>query len=434
MKKGYHLTPLLLIIVVAFLLTGGSDFRVDTSSLSTVPTTTTTVDEEALALKEAYKKNPDRYVHFSRSTEPRDCYVLVTDIMEYDTQYPDCNGTWFRDQLTGEDLCIYNAYLYAMENCFIYFDLYVQDSDKDFYYIREALCMDSPFLEQNKNTHGENIYKKPNNYIGESVGFRIEQFTSSRWEKKMEALQKCRQIIADIPAECSTLPEKMEYVYKYVCDNVEYVDYDNMDDQDYLYDAVCKGETVCDGYSNMLNLLFNLVGAECCEAMGRDIKDLSQATPEELENATGHTWVVAKIDDRFYNFDATFEDTNTDESLGDGWLYFGFSDERVSVKYLELEDLRPKCTDTSRDFPFADLVVQNIQGYKNIQKIAKLTDNRTNNGQYKTIIAVKTIVPDNELETFLDRYVLYVKKISYVNTTTIYFENSMVIIMNTKPW
>ena len=74
-------------------------------------------------------------MEFSRSTAPREGYVPITELMEYESIYPKCNGTWFRDQLTGEDLLIYNSYLYALEHRYTWFKLYVEDSDKDFSYI-----------------------------------------------------------------------------------------------------------------------------------------------------------------------------------------------------------------------------------------------------------------------------------------------------------
>ena len=74
-------------------------------------------------IKEAYQADPASFVVFERSTAPWYQYVTVEELMLYQTQYPDCNNVVFRNQFSGEDLCIYNAYLYAMENCFISFEL-----------------------------------------------------------------------------------------------------------------------------------------------------------------------------------------------------------------------------------------------------------------------------------------------------------------------
>ena len=258
-------------------------------------------------LKAAYKENKAAFVVFD-SAKTQYVYVPVQEIMEYESLYPDCNETWFRDQLSGEDLCIYNSFLYAMEHCCTWFELYVEDNDKDFYYVREALSLDSPFLEQNANRY-DRFYANPTDYVGESISFSIPSFAEERWSMKMEALEKCREIVSNMPSEYSTQTEKAKYLYRYVCDNMKYVSYKNMADNDYLYDAVCKGESICDGYSNMLNLLFNLAGIDSCEAMGYSIEDVSTATEEELRNAFGHTWVVAQLDGQYYNFDTTWEDS-----------------------------------------------------------------------------------------------------------------------------
>lgn len=376
---------------------------------------TTTMDP----ILQEYKKNPSAYVEFTRSTEPRYAYMPVEELLRYESQYPDCNGTWFRDRLSGEDLLIYNCYLFAMENRYIYFDVYVEDSDKDFSYIREALSLDSPFLEQNYS-HYENVWKNPVNYIGESIAVSMEQFTGSRWEMKMDALWQCRKIVADMPAECVTQQQKMEYLYDYVCEHVEYVKYESMADESYFYDAVCNGKTVCDGYSNMLSLLFRLIGVECVEAMGRD-----------ADGEDGHTWVVAKLDGVFYNFDPTFEDTD-EVDTGDR-RYFGFSDDLAAVKNLDWEEQRPKCIDTSRDFPYADMVVKSITDRSEVQKIAKLTQQRAKNGKTTTVIAVRGIVDETTYKKFVNRYGEYVTKIKAIEATAEFMRNSTLLEITVTP-
>lgn len=347
-------------------------------------------------IKEAYKSDPANFVKFSRSTEPYEQYISIQEMLEYKTQYPDCNGTWFRDQLSGEDLIIYNSYLYALENQFIHITLYVEDSDKDFSYIRELISLDSPFLEQNYN-HYEFVWKNPINYIGESISVSMEHFTDSRWKMKMEALDKCRQIVQNIPPEYETQQEKMEYLYNYVCDNVEYVAYENMADESYFYDAVCKGKTNCDGYSNMLSLLFHLIGVECCEVI---------AHGEEGE--AGHTWVAAKLNGVFYNFDATFEDSS-ELQTGD-LIHFGFSDDLVSMNTLEHEEMRPKCTDTSRDFLYADITTNDLTDWSELKRIATLADEKLETGIDTFLIGVKSPVDSALFEQFTDWFFTYFRR------------------------
>ena len=346
-------------------------------------------------LKEAYKDDPAGFVKFSRSTEPREWYVPVSELLEYESQYPDCNGTWFRDQLSGEDLIIYNGFLYALENRFTHFLVYVEDSDKDFSYIREYLSLDSPFLEQNY-THYEYIWKQPINYVGKSISVSMEQFTQKCWDMKMEALETCRQIVQNIPAEYQTQQEKMEYLYDYVCDHVEYVDYESTADESYFYDAVCKGQTLCDGYSNMLSLLFRMIGVECCEVIGRDEEKLS-----------GHTWVAAKLEGVFYNFDPTFEDTS--EIPSDQRKFFGFSDNLAGATFLEHEQLRPKCTDTSRDFVYADITVRSFTDWDEVKRIAALAEEKLEAGEQTILVGVNKPLDSGMYDVFFDRYSVYSK-------------------------
>lgn len=364
-------------------------------------------------VKEAYKSDPANFVEFSRSTEPRERYVSIQELLEYETQYPDCNSTWFRDQLSGEDLIIYNSYLYALENQFIHFTLYVEDNNKDFSHIRELVSLDSPFLEQNY-THYEKIWKLPVNYIGKRITVSMEQFTDSRWAMKMEALAKCRQIVQNIPSEYQTQQAKMEYLYDYVCDNVEYVNYENMADQSYFYDAVCKGKSLCDGYSNMLSLLFRMIGVECCEIIGKG-----------EEGQDGHTWVVAKLDGEFYNFDPTFEDTSKTQI--DRRKYFGFSDDLVSMNVQEYEQVRPKCTDTSRDFAYADITVSSLTDWDEVKKIAALAEERLAAGVNTTLIGVKSPVDSELYDLFFDRFFAYATRSQEISLSGWHMQNGTLI-------
>ncbi len=409
-KKGL----LLLLVLVILIGTVGCTVRYPVPTVPEVPVPTKD------PMKEAYKSDPANFVEFSRSTEPREWYVPISELLEYETQYPDCNGTWFRDQLSGEDLIIYNSYLYALENRFINFTLYVEDNDKDFSYIRELLSLDSPFLEQNY-THYENVWKWPTNYIGERISVRMEQFTDSRWKMKMEALAKCRQIVQNIPPEYQTQQAKMEYLYDYVCNNVEYVNYESMADESYFYDAVCNGKTLCDGYSNMLSILFRLIGVECCEAMGTD----------DDEEQTGHTWVVAKLNGEFYNFDPTFEDTN--DMPSDQRKYFGFSDDLVSMYMLDHEEMRPKCTDTSRDFSYADITVSSLTDWNEVKKIAALAEDRLDAGKDTTLIGVRSPVDSELYDLFFNRFFMYATRSEEISLSAWEKRNGALIEITLTP-
>lgn len=415
---------LLFIVMIMFLVSCSGE---KTAEITVTPTLS---PEEKL--KQDYIKHKDLYVVFNRSTDSKYKYVSDLNILKYESKYADCMGTWFKEKLYGEDRIIYQSYLYAMENGYIGFSLYISDSEKDYSYIRQALSLDSPFLAQNYNHIGESTWVRPVDHIGTEMHFNVEQFTEDRLNLNIQALQKCRDIVAAIPASCETQEQKMEYLYRYVCDNVEYVAYEDMRDNDYLYDAVCEGKSICDGYSNMLNLLFNLIGVESYEVMGSNVDYSSELNDEELASTMGHTWVVAKINDSFYNFDPTFEDTLFD-TPDNKLQFFGFSDELTPVKYIMFDTKRPKCTDNSRDFAFADLIVENLTDYEQTQKVISFTDDLAGKGQYESVIVVKDLIDNSDLDTFLNKYIYNVYNISYVTTSYYNAGNNTVIKFITEP-
>lgn len=372
---------------------------------------------------------PENSVRFYIGEDQDETLLTVAEVMAYESPYAYCNSTWFRDQLEGEDLCIYNAYLYAMEHGCNGFELYVADNEKDFSFIREAVSLDSPFLEQNFNTDGESSVLWSANRIGERVRFQIDHFNEAAWQNKLLALEQCQRIVAGIPEDCVSQEQKMAYLYRYVCDSVEYTEYTSYSGQAYLYDAVMKGQTNCDGYANMLSLLFHLIGVETCEAMGDNLGD---AQTQQQSDEMGHTWVVAKLDGMFYNFDPTYEDTASEAGETAG-LYFAFSDELVDMKYVDCDEMRPKCTDTSRDLDYAQLVIDDA-GSANIKQVAKLTDSRVAEGETETLIVLKALLTEQEFEDFLDSYINKTQRISKVSASMVVLDSFTSIKLTVTPW
>lgn len=381
-----------------------------------------------------YHKDPGNFAVFRETQEGEPVYIQKQEILDYQTAYPDCNSTWYRDQLSGDELYLYNCMLYAMEHCYTYFSLYVQDNEKDYWHVRDALSLDSPFLEQNVDSDNENCYIWDPTEDGEEIAFQFHAFDETNWALKMEALDQCRQIVSQIAPELTEQEDQMLYLYHYVCDHVVYVDYDDLGGQDYLYDAVCKGETLCDGYSNMLSLLFNLAGVDACEIMGNNVvPDDVPADQEASEDDTGHTWVAAMLGGSFYHFDATYEDTLEDFDDGQT-VFFGFSDKLLSEKYLALPSLRPMCTDESRDLRYVDITLSDAQDAAQVKKLAALTDSRIRNGQAVTYVLIKEPLSQDAYDRFLDDYIERTRRIRSVNTVLVDYPDSVVIKFTAEPW
>lgn len=385
-------------------------------------------------LEVEYWFDPAAYVLFYQEEVSEPSYVPLEEISSYESQYEDCLSTWYRDQLSGDECTIYNSYLYAMEHCFKGFSLYVSDGEMDYDMVRDVVALDSPFLEQNIDSEGEYTRTWEATKHGTRIYFHTEQFAKDRWEKKMQALEACRKVVEEIPAKYDTQEEKMQYLYHYVCDKITYTEYDSYFGQDYLYDAVCVGKTICDGYSNMLMLLYQLAGVDACEVMGNDVQLPEDATQEERDENAGHTWVVAKLGEHYYHFDPTYEDT-TEEFLEERTIYFGVSDALASSKFLDYEDMRPQCDDASRDFAYTQLTMANIKKEKQIKALAKLTDSRTKKKKYVTYVLVNDTVDEKSVDKMLDSYI---KKVSNVKTVYVsymeLFENKTILKVTTEPW
>lgn len=380
-----------------------------------------------------YQFDPGAFVLFYEDKNAEPQYLSVSEINAYESQYADCVSTWYRDKLSEEDRTVYNAHLYAMEHCLKGFSLYVSDEKKDYTFVRDMLALDSPFLEQNINDDGEYISTWEPTAYGERIFFHLEQFGKEFWERKMQALEQCREIVKNIPAQHKTQEEKMLYLYHYVCDQITYTEYEKLSGQEYLYDAVCLGKTVCDGYSNMLMLLFNLMDVEACEVMGGNIQLPDNPTEEELDEYEGHTWVAAKLGENYYHFDPTYEDT-VDDIQEEKTLFFGVSDEMASSKYIDYDTMRPKCMDKSRDLSFVHMTMETADDQEDITALAELTDQRTSDGIYETYILVNEVLDDEKADHMLDEYIEQVDHIKSVSIVYIQIQENTLVLVTTEPW
>ncbi len=380
MKKTVRVLSLLLVIILIFSLVGCENFL------------------------KRIENDGEQFVEFSNESDDS-VRVSATEIKEYQSEYSYCNSTFYRDQLEGDDLLLYNTLLYAMEHSFTDAVLFVEDPDMDPFIARECLSLDSPFLEQNY-TEADLFYT----YTDGSIGFSIESFNERQWNLKMEALEKAQEIVQNIPEGNDTQQKKMKFLYNYVCENVAYVEYDDGDRPDYLYDAVCEGQSICDGYSNMLLLLYNLAGINCCEAMGDDTED------EGVESEAGHTWVVAEYEGKFYNFDPTY-DSDIGEDFAGYACFFAVSDSVIDVLYFDHEDMKPICDEFSGDIECADLVVSDLGSFTEIQKVAEFTDKRAKEGLFTTLVAYQGVATEKEVDDFATEYIETTDVINYVTYT-----------------
>ena len=240
------------------------------------------------------------------------------------------SNDFFYKILSAEEQMIYNAYLYAMEHGYmnVLIDEKLATDSETLIYVLECLSCDSPLLEQNlryeltyfTSQYGVDIL----GVYGESATFqgiciRVYNFAEELWAKKLQAIEEAKRIVEELPTNLSQ-KEKAKELYSYIRENVKYKEYKKLQEMyvgNYLYDALIKKKSHCDGVTNALALLFKIANINSLEK-----------TYSAGEDEVGHTWNMFELDGNWYNADAV---SNPKDKKSDKQhrlnLYFGFSDD-----------------------------------------------------------------------------------------------------------
>lgn len=282
------------------------------------------------------KQSKTLYIGFS-SAETEDAAFETMDMIEakklemYSSKYADFNSYVYYQSLRGNEKIIYNALQRALdESCqYIWIDNELRMGNE--YAADDILrfpSLDSAVLEQNL------VFTMTNDKKG---GYRIwiENFSAEKTEKKEEAISKAREVFRQMDQNLLTNTEKAQYFYDYLGKNVTYVSIGDRDKKDvhFLYEALCMGQTNCDGFTNAFSLLCNMAGIPCFEKM---------YLPGDEE---GHTWNTLMLDGCWYNVDTT----GAEEDVTDDYLLmrslrrcFGYSDS-LQTNIPMYDEMIPSC-------------------------------------------------------------------------------------------
>ena len=179
--------------------------------------------------------------------------------------------------------------------------------------------------------------------------------------------------------------EKLQYVHDYIVDKVTYdteitadgeisVEEDERTFSQSVYSVLCKNSTVCAGYAETLALLCNGLGVDAATITSDD-----------------HMWNKVRIDDSWYNVDATWADQS--ETM---YNYYGRSDEvydndadednRKSHTEMELwAEYLPLCTlDTAPVSPYT--VPGMFPEITQTAPIPRIVVSKTDSGNYSVTI------------------------------------------------
>ena len=151
-------------------------------------------------------------------------------------------------------------------------------------------------------------------------------------------------IVSKAQRQRSTFDEIL-YVYDYILDNCSY-DYDVYEKKNYdttainAYGCLVDGKTVCSGYTLAFDVIMKRLGYEC----GAEFNSYSTFSLFE-----GHVWNYCKIEDEYYYFDLTWDDsfdTGINASYYEKYFdythrYFGITKEELERSHLLVSDDAP---------------------------------------------------------------------------------------------
>ncbi len=287
-------------------------------------------------------------------------YLTKEEIEKYETTTDKYNQGVYYATLNDREKVVYKSYQYALDNNYLYTyvdETMLAESDKSAMDIMIFLSLDSAIVQQNLSTveytSSHTIY---NRFYWQEVSKDVEGYIVSAETFSKKRIDKVNNAIKELEkvdfgfTDTTTEKEKAWEIFKYVEDNVDYFPEDDADKkgkigkknnfenvEDFLYSAVFKGRTNCDGFANMYSLLCQMNGLECFEKV---------STPEEKDES-GHTWNAVRIDGKWYNVDCTeaiYDDEDEEYIEIYELLQFGFSDVLQSEKH-DYEKITPICSE-----------------------------------------------------------------------------------------
>jgi len=211
-------------------------------------------------------------------------------------------------------------------------------------------------------------------YIG--IAYNMDK---SLLNSRKNIFEKEVEKIVSAASKQPTLYDKVLYVYDYILENTEY-DYAMAagekvaDFNRSAYGSLVTGKTVCSGYSLAFQLIMRKLGVVC----GSEFNDYSGFEIEE-----GHVWNYCLLDDEYYYFDLTWDDTAFDST--EYKKFFDYSHNFFAITTDELK--KSHDTDDGAPTPYCggtkyNYFVKNGVSFAeyNRQEIVNAVLNRKNEG------------------------------------------------------
>ena len=210
----------------------------------------------------------------------------------------------------------------------VYHQLY-----KGIYNFEETISIENDVLKQDEVGDFIVLFSASNpyvNYIGGSYTISLNKKgyvtsvnvvysrTQQQAKTEREELDKViSEILKGIRSDM-TQYEKVKYLHDYIVSNCTY---DDKSEQPYsAYGCLVNKRCVCEGYSKAMLALCDKAGINAIPVIGK---------AGETGDGQGHIWNKVMIDDKWYNFDVTWDDPVGE--MGYSYVrydYFGVSDEQ----------------------------------------------------------------------------------------------------------
>lgn len=186
------------------------------------------------------------------------------------------------------------------------------------YIVKEAVLADHP-----EAFWVTSSYTVKNNFHDGNYLVLYSKYSAAELNTMFDELNEAIiPILSHIPDEASELVRET-VIHDALVDEITY-DFEaaEADDSSHyafnVYGALVKKKAVCTGYAGAMKMLLNLVGIECRTVVG-------------MSKNSGHMWNQVRIDGDWYNLDATWDDSATENDiLYSRYNYFNITDERLA--------------------------------------------------------------------------------------------------------
>lgn len=158
--------------------------------------------------------------------------------------------------------------------------------------------------------------------------------------KAKHLYEKVKEVLDDCIKVGMTDYEKELALHDYLvthCKYSENTDQNSESDIYRAYGALVKGDAVCNGYAEALQLMFNCIGVESKFVVG---------TADGID----HAWNLVKLGDNWYHLDATWDDPLPDQGDNASHPYFNVSDEIMSNNHTWDKDDYPNASDMTYNY------------------------------------------------------------------------------------